>query len=175
MFHDGNHHDVVLRDSPSLLEVYRGLPPSLGVKWLECEDDHSLPPSDEVKNKRCCNSTLPCACMVCIMTTLPVLFTKNKRPLLHSIWHITANIKTALICGDFCFTETFCTCCILRCLVCIVVSCLVCIVVILCVFAVLCVYCCFYFRCQTAGYKSVFGRSCDRPPWHRFFLASLCL
>ena len=48
---------------------------------------------------------------------------------------------------------TFCTCCILRCLVCIVVSCLVCIVVsclvcivvvVLCVFAVLCVYCCFF-------------------------------
>jgi hypothetical protein len=32
-----------------------------------------------------------------------------------------------------------------------------------------------YFRCQTAGYKSVFGRSCDRPPSHRFFLVSLCL
>ena len=84
---------------------------------------------------------------------------------------------------------TFCTCCILRCLVCVVVSCLVCIVVsclvcivvvvrivvILCVFAVLCVYCCFYFRCRTAGYKSVLGRSCDRPPRHRFFLVSLCL
>jgi len=26
-----------------------------------------------------------------------------------------------------------------------------CIVVILCVFVVLCVYCCFYFRCRTAG------------------------
>jgi len=75
----------------------------------------------------------------------------------------------------------FCTCCILRCLVCIVVSCLVCIVevvcivVILCVFVVLCVCCCFYFRCRTAGYKSIFGRSCDRPPRHRFFLVSLCL
>jgi len=46
---------------------------------------------------------------------------------------------------------TFSTCCILRCLVCIVVSCLVCIVVILCLFVVLCVYCCFYFRCQNAG------------------------
>ena len=22
----------------------------------------------------------------------------------------------------------------------------------------------FYFRCRTAGYKSVFGRSCDQPP-----------
>ena len=78
---------------------------------------------------------------------------------------------------------TFCTCCILRCLVCIVVSCLVCIVVsclvcivvILCVFVVLRVYCCFYFRCWTTGQKSVFGRSCDRPPRHRFFLVSLCL
>ena len=39
----------------------------------------------------------------------------------------------------------------------------------------LCVYCCFYFRCRTAGFKSVFGRSCDRPPRHRFFLVSLCL
>jgi len=54
---------------------------------------------------------------------------------------------------------TVCTCCIVRCvvcivvscLVCIVVSCLVCIVVILCVFVVLRVYCCFYFRCRTAG------------------------
>jgi len=27
----------------------------------------------------------------------------------------------------------------------------------------------------TAGYKSVFGRSYDRPPRHRFFLVSLCL
>ena len=48
--------------------------------------------------------------------------------------------------------------CILNCLVFFVVSCLVCIVVvalsnvaILCVFTVLCVYCCFYFRCRTAG------------------------
>ena len=52
---------------------------------------------------------------------------------------------------------TFCACCILRSLVRIVVSfvycwsSLVCIVVILCVFAVLVVYCCFYFRCRTAG------------------------
>ena len=64
---------------------------------------------------------------------------------------------------------------VVSCLVCIVVSCLVCIVVILCVFAVLCVYCCFYIRRRTAGYKSVFGRFCDRPPRHRFFLVSLCL
>ena len=62
---------------------------------------------------------------------------------------------------------TFSACCILRCLVCIVV--------ILCVFPVLCVYCSFYFRCRTAGQKSVFGRSCDRPPRHRFFSVSLCL
>ena len=33
----------------------------------------------------------------------------------------------------------------------------------------------FYFRCRTAGQKSVSGRSCDRPPRHRFFLVSLCL
>jgi len=31
------------------------------------------------------------------------------------------------------------------------VSCLVCIAVILWAFVVLCVYCCFYFRCRTAG------------------------
>ena len=54
-------------------------------------------------------------------------------------------------------------------------SCLVCTVVILYVFVVLCVYCCFYFRCPTAGQKSVSGRSYDRPPRHRFFLVSLCL
>ena len=45
----------------------------------------------------------------------------------------------------------------------------------MCVFAVLCVHCSFYFRCRTAGYKSVFGRSCDRPPRQRLFLVSLCL
>jgi len=39
---------------------------------------------------------------------------------------------------------TFCTCCILRCLVCIVV-------VVLCVLLSSYVYCCFYFRCRTAG------------------------
>jgi len=33
----------------------------------------------------------------------------------------------------------------------------------------------FYFRSRTAGLKSVFGRSCDRPLRHRFFLVSLCL
>jgi hypothetical protein len=30
-------------------------------------------------------------------------------------------------------------------------------------------------RCRAAGYKSVSGSSCDRPPRHRFFLVSLCL
>jgi len=33
----------------------------------------------------------------------------------------------------------------------------------------------FYFICRTADYKSVFGRSCDRPSRHRVFLVSLCL
>ena len=33
----------------------------------------------------------------------------------------------------------------------------------------------FYFRCRTAGQKSVFGRFCDRPSRHRLFLISLCL
>jgi len=28
----------------------------------------------------------------------------------------------------------------------------------------------FYFRCRNAGYKSVSGRSCDRPSRHRVFL-----
>ena len=46
---------------------------------------------------------------------------------------------------------------------------------VLCVFVVLCVYCCFYFRCRTAGWKSVFGSSCDRPHRHGVFLVSLCL
>jgi len=32
-----------------------------------------------------------------------------------------------------------------------------------------------YFRCRTAGYKSISGRSCNRPPRHRFFLVFLCL
>ena len=78
---------------------------------------------------------------------------------------------------------TFSTTCILRCLVCIVVSCLVWIVVvILCVllssYVYLLYYVCiavFYFRCRTTGEKSVFGRSCNRSPRHRFFLVTLCL
>ena len=74
-----------------------------------------------------------------------------------------------------CIVVSCLVCIVVSCRVCVVVSCLVCIGVILCLFVVLCVYCCFYFRCRTAGYKSVFGRSCDRPPRHRFFLVSLCL
>ena len=46
-------------------------------------------------------------------------------------------------------------------------------------FILVLLHCCFffffYFRCRTADQKSVFGRSCDRPPRHRFFLVSLCL
>jgi len=52
---------------------------------------------------------------------------------------------------------------------------LMCICCTLCVFVVLYVYCYSYFRCRTAGYKSVSGRSCDRPHRHRFSLVSLCL
>ena len=33
----------------------------------------------------------------------------------------------------------------------------------------------FYFRCRTAGCKLVFGRSCDWPSRHRFYLVSLFL
>jgi hypothetical protein len=40
------------------------------------------------------------------MTTLPVLFKQNKRPLFHIIRYILENIGTALICGDFFVTET---------------------------------------------------------------------
>jgi hypothetical protein len=60
------------------------------------------------------------------------------------------------------------SCC--SCLGCIVVVVLYygCTVAILCVLIVLCAYCCLYFRCRTADWKSVFGRSCDRPPRHRF-------
>ena len=54
-------------------------------------------------------------------------------------------------------------------------SCLVCIVVTLCLFIAIYLYGCFYFRCHTAGQKLVFGRSCDRPSRHLFFLHSLCL
>jgi hypothetical protein len=40
----------------------------------------------------------------------------------------------------------------------------------------LCVYCCLTScSCRIAGWKSVSGRYCDRPPRHRFFLVSLCL
>ena len=76
------------------------------VQWLQSEGDHSLPPSVMVTNKWRCDSTLPCAFMVSITTTLPVLFAQNKRPLLHNIIYSIANIKTALICVDFCVTGT---------------------------------------------------------------------
>ena len=33
----------------------------------------------------------------------------------------------------------------------------------------------YYFTCRIAGQKSVYGRSSDRSPRHRFFLVSLCL
>ena len=76
----------------------------------------------------------------------------------------------------------FCVCCILRYLVCIVVSCLVrIVVVVLCVFLSSYVYLLYYVRIAVltldAGLLAVslFGRSCDRPPRHRFFLVSLCL
>ena len=39
---------------------------------------------------------------------------------------------------------TVCTCCVLKCLC-------VFLLVVLCVFTGLCVHCCFYFRCRTAG------------------------
>ena len=57
---------------------------------------------------------------------------------------------TFLICVVY-----FCTCFIYRCVEFIVVK--------LCVFVILCLHCCFYFGCRTAGYKSVFVKSCDRP------------
>ena len=80
---------------------------------------------------------------------------------------------SCVYCCSLYFKVSFVYCCELSCVCC--CSCLVCIVVILRVFAELCVYCCFYFRCRTAGCKSVFGRFCDRPPRHRFFLVSVCL
>ena len=71
---------------------------------------------------------------------------------------------------------------VLSCLVCNCCWLTVCIVVV--VFCVLLSYvsllyyvgiAVFYFRCRTAGSKSVFGRSWDRPSRHRVFLVSLCL
>ena len=63
-------------------------------------------------------------------------------------------------------------CIVVSCLVFIVVSCLVCIVVSCLVYFCSCLVCIVVFvLCQ----KSVFGRSCDRPPRHRFSSVSLCL
>ena len=72
---------------------------------------------------------------------------------------------------------TFCTCCILRCLVCIVVSFLVCtsIIVILCVFAVLL---CIALFASDAGLLARSQYSEGPATGHLdtgFFLASLCL
>ena len=72
-------------------------------------------------------------------------------------------------------------CC--SCLVCIVVICLVCIVVVvLCVllssYVYLLYYMCIAVFTLDAGLlarSQYSGRSCDRPPRHRFFLVSLCL
>ena len=97
-------------------------------------------------------------------------------------------LYTVLSClGDLPFVRVVCL--LVSCVLLLVLSCLLCdcccltvcilvffvCVVILCVFVVLCGHCIFYFRCPTAGWKSVFGRSYDRPPRHRFLLVSLCL
>ena len=71
------------------------------------------------------------------------------------------------------FVNCICLACIVV-ILCVFVY-LICICCTLCVFVVLCVHCCSYFRCRTAGQKSVSGRSCDRPPRRRFFSFSLCL
>ena len=84
-----------------------------------------------------------------------VLLSEGQQPVhvdLHSvIQHVLTQDIAGEEAGHSVVLFTFCTCCILRCLVCIVIRHLVCIVVILCVFVVLCVYCCFYFRCRAAG------------------------
>ena len=64
------------------------------------------------------------------------------------------------------FSRLFVTVVVLLCVV--LLSCVYC--YLMCI-VVLCVYCCLtYFSCRTAGYKSVFGRSCDRPPRPQVFL-----
>ena len=75
------------------------------------------------------------------------------------------------------FVVLLCVFVVLRCiclLLCVFVV-LRCICFTVCVFFVLCVYCYSYLICRTAGQKSVSGRSCDRPPRHRFLSVSLCL
>jgi hypothetical protein len=43
-----------------------------GVKWLECEADHSLPSNADVKSEWSYTSTPPSAFIACTKTTLPV-------------------------------------------------------------------------------------------------------
>ena len=78
-------------------------------------------------------------------------------------------IKLYTVLSLFFLMRIFVNCICLACIV--VILCvfvyLICICCTLCVFVLLCVYCCSYYRCRTAGLKSVTGRSCDRPPRHR--------
>ena len=75
-------------------------------------------------------------------------------------------------------TNKFVSCVLLLVLSCLLCNCCwltVCIVVAdLCVLLSYVYFFFFYFKCRTAGYRSVLGRSCVRPSRHRFFLVSLC-
>ena len=108
-----------------------------------------------------------CSCLVCIVVAvLCVLLQLSCLNFCSSFVCIVVVVLCVLL-------QLWCVFLQLSCVYC--CSCLLCIVVILCLFVVVCVYGCFYFRCRTAGLKSVFGRSCDRPSQHLFFLDSLCL
>ena len=87
---------------------------------------------------------------------------RNAPMLVHKNWQIGVIVHTA---QQVCIVVACVYCC---CLVCVLILCVFVYYVSIAVFF-------FYFRCRTAGQKSIFGRSCERPPRHRFFLVSLCL
>ena len=107
----------------------------------------------------------------------------------HSWLEVSQKLYTVLSCLR---AFTFCTCCILICLVCFVasfklscvqlflvgrvfcISCLVCIVI-LCVFVVLCVYCCFFTLDDGLLDRSLYSEGPVTGHLHSFFLFSLCL
>ena len=114
------------------------------------------------------------------MFRAPCAHHQGVKIVLYSIWcHHTLEVavRCTVLSQLLLVGRVYCCSCLVyccSCLVCIFVgvlycySCLVSIVVMFCVSALLYVYCCFYFRSRTAGYKSVFGSFCERPPRHRF-------
>jgi hypothetical protein len=118
-----------------------------------------------------------------------------------AVWVVLASLRLFVryvLCNITC--KSWCTlihcCTVVLCIYCLYYASIVCtmyLLSVLCIYClyyvsivctmyllfVLCIYCLYWtpdhflLRCRTAGYKSVTGRSCDRPSRHRFFFVFL--